>query len=117
MSVFELAALRPNMKAIFGRLQKMQDFTVFTLYLKRNKMIDDRPMKTKELKDAISDLPVDQRVEIADYILKTLNQPDPEVEKAWAKEARRRLKEFEEGKVEAIPGEQVHQELREKYSK
>ena len=72
-------------------------------------------MKTSDLKDEISDLPVDQRIDIADYILKTLNQPDPEVEQAWVKEAQRRLKEFKKGNSEAIPGEQVHQQLREKY--
>lgn len=69
-------------------------------------------MKTKELKDEISDLPVDQRVELADYILRTLNQPDPKVEKAWAEEAQRRLKEFENGEVKPIPGEQVINELK-----
>ena len=69
-------------------------------------------MKTQDLKGEISDLPVDQRVELADYILKTLNQPDPEVEKAWAKEAQRRLKELENGEVEPIPGEQVMDELK-----
>jgi hypothetical protein len=36
----------------------------------------------------------------------------PEIEKAWAKEARRRLEEICSGEVEAIPGEQVHQELK-----
>lgn len=73
-------------------------------------------MKTKKLIAEISDLPVKQRAEIADEILKTLNRSDPEIEKAWAKEAQRRLKEFENGEVEAIPGEQVERELREKYS-
>ena len=73
-------------------------------------------MKIKELKAEISDLPVDQRAEIAEWVLQTLNTPDPDVEQAWAREARRRLKAFEEGTTEAMPGEQVHQELREKYS-
>lgn len=72
-------------------------------------------MKIKQLKDEIADLPVDQRIEIVDYILEALNRPNPEIEKAWAKEARRRLDEYEAGKVEAIPGEQVMEELREKY--
>lgn len=74
-------------------------------------------METKKIKDEISDLPVDMRAEIADFILETLNKPDPDVQQAWAKEARRRLDEFEAGRIEAIPGEQVHHELRQKYSK
>jgi len=69
-------------------------------------------MKTKELKDEISDLPVDQRAEIAEWVLQTLNSPDSEVEQAWAREAQRRLKEFNEGEVAAIPGEQVMDELK-----
>ena len=39
-------------------------------------------MKTKELKAEISDFPVDQRAEIAEWVLQTLNSPDPDVEQA-----------------------------------
>lgn len=45
------------------------------------------------------------------------NQIDPEVEKAWAKEAERRLDELEKGEVESIPGEQVIRSIRERLSK
>lgn len=74
-------------------------------------------MKIKELIAEINDLPVEQRAEIATKILEGLTAPDLEIEKAWAKEARKRLDEFEQGKTEAIPGEQVHEQLRKKYSK
>lgn len=37
-------------------------------------------------------------------ILKTISQSDPDIEKAWAKEARCRLDEYEKGGVTAIPG-------------
>jgi putative addiction module component (TIGR02574 family) len=74
-------------------------------------------MKTQELLDQIVDLPVDQRAQLASEILQTLNRPDPEIEKEWVKEARRRLKDFESGHIDAIPGEQVHRELRQKYTK
>lgn len=69
-------------------------------------------MKTDELIAEISDLPVEQRAKAVDQILQTFNRMDPEIEKAWAKEAQRRLKEFENGDVEAIPGEQVMKELK-----
>ncbi|REL32971.1 addiction module protein [Rhodohalobacter sp. SW132] len=74
-------------------------------------------MNKDQIISIINDLPIDQRIEIADQILQSLHQVDPEIEKAWAKEARRRLDEFEEGKVKAIPGDQVFEQLREKYSK
>lgn len=50
-------------------------------------------MKTKQLIDVISDLPVDQRAEIVDQILQTLNTPDPNVEKAWVQEVETRMEE------------------------
>jgi len=72
-------------------------------------------MKTKELISEISDLPTKEQTKIAEWILKTLNPVHPDIDQAWAAEARRRLQKFEEGQMEAIPGEQVHRELRKKY--
>lgn len=69
-------------------------------------------MKTKQLIDKISDLPVDQRAEIADHILQTLNAPDPNVEKAWIQEVEARTEEYRQGKVELIPAEEVFKSLR-----
>lgn len=60
----------------------------------------------------ISDLPVEQRVEIVDRILQTFHQIDPEVEEAWMNEIQRRENEYKEGKATLIPGEQVMQRLR-----
>lgn len=70
-------------------------------------------MKTKDLIAEITDLPIEQRVELAIQLIQGINIPDPEIEKAWAKEARRRLDEFEEGKVKAISGEQFDEEVQE----
>ena len=74
-------------------------------------------MNKDQIISYIIDLPIDQRIEIADQVLQSLHQIDPDIEKVWAKEARRRLDDYEQGKVEAIPGEQVHDQLRDKYSK
>ncbi|MCC5908275.1 MAG: addiction module protein [Balneolaceae bacterium] len=74
-------------------------------------------MKTKELKDAISYLPIDQRIEIAEYVLETLNRPDPEVEEAWLEEIERREKKYQEGKATLIPGEKVISAIRERLAK
>lgn len=45
------------------------------------------------------------------------NRINPKVEKAWTKEAERRLDEIEDGQVETIPGEQVVRFTRERLSK
>lgn len=74
-------------------------------------------MKIEELKAAISDLPIDQRIEIADYVLETLNRPDPEVEEAWLEEIQRREKKFKDGKATLIPGEKVISAIRERLAK
>lgn len=64
----------------------------------------------------IVNLPVDERVKAVDEILKTFNQPNPEIEKAWAKEARRRLDEYERGGVTPIPGKKVFKTIRKRLS-
>ena len=68
-------------------------------------------MKTKQLIDVISDLPVDQRAEIVDQILQTLNTPDPNVEKAWVQEVETRMEEQRQGKVKLIPAEEVFKSI------
>lgn len=62
-------------------------------------------MKTQELVAEISNLPIDKRAKVVEQILQTFKQPDPEIQQAWAQETRRRLDEYKEGNVEAIPGE------------
>lgn len=69
-------------------------------------------MKTKQLIDEISDLPVDQRAEIADHILQTLNAPDPNVEKAWIQEVEARTEEYRQGKVKLIAADEVFKSLK-----
>ena len=76
-------------------------------------------MNKDQIISFINDLPIDQRIEIADQVLQSLHQIDPDIEKAWAKEARRRLDDYETGKIEAIPGKQFDkeiQELKERFS-
>ncbi len=63
------------------------------------------------LKEAMS-LPLDIRAELVDQLLKSLNSPvEKEIDRLWADEAERRVKEIKEGKVKAIPGEEVFRNL------
>ena len=38
-------------------------------------------------------------------------EPDPDVEKAWAEEVERRVRQLDAGEVETIPWEKVREEL------
>ena len=64
-------------------------------------------MNTKQLIDEAVSLPVEERAFVVDSLLRSLNQPDLEIDKKWAVEAKRRLAELRSGKVQAIPGDEV----------
>lgn len=68
-------------------------------------------MDTKELITEIISLPVDDRVMIADTILKSLNPPNSEIDKKWIETAKRRASELESGKIKAIPGDEVFNKI------
>ena len=58
------------------------------------------------------DLPEDQRLTLAYRILSTLEPPiSAEIEEAWEREIRSRIKEFREGKSKSIPADEVFAEL------
>ena len=64
-------------------------------------------MNTKQLIDEAISLPVEERVLVVDSLLRSLNQPESEIDKKWANEAKRRLAELRSGSVGAISGEDV----------
>jgi putative addiction module component (TIGR02574 family) len=59
-------------------------------------------------------LPVDDRVAVVDSLLRTLNVPDPEIDKAWAEVAEARLAELRSGRVKAVPGDEVLARIRDR---
>ena len=61
----------------------------------------------KDIIEEAKQLPVDDRVAVVDSLLRTLNVPDPEIDKAWAEVAEARLAELRSGRVEPVPGDQV----------
>ncbi len=53
---------------------------------------------------------------MADFLLACLDQEEPaDVEPAWAEECQTRMAAFERGEVQALDGEKVLQELRQRY--
>jgi len=58
-------------------------------------------------------LPSEQRLALVERLLASLNVPtQAEVDKAWAEEAERRVREVDEGKVTPLSGEKVFRDLR-----
>jgi putative addiction module component (TIGR02574 family) len=57
-------------------------------------------------------LPPEERVRLAEELLATVQEVDPEVEAAWDEEIRRRIEEIDSGKAKLIPAEEVFAEVR-----
>tara|TARA_B100001013_G_C24469745_1_gene386947 strand:+ start:151 stop:426 length:276 start_codon:yes stop_codon:yes gene_type:complete len=57
------------------------------------------------------------RAMLADQLLDSLDAPNQEeIDRLWAEEAEKRVKEIDEGKVQPISGEEVMKELRNRAS-
>jgi putative addiction module component (TIGR02574 family) len=58
-------------------------------------------------------LPREDRAELVDKLLGSLNVPvQEEINHLWSQEAEKRVKEYEENKIEALNGEKVFKEIR-----
>ena len=71
---------------------------------------------TKKLIDEALSLPVEDRAVIADSLLKSLNMPDPAIDRKWVELAKRRLGELRSGKVKPIPGNEVLDRVHERFA-
>lgn len=70
------------------------------------------PATVDGLAQQANDLPEDQRLTLAFRILSTLEPPlSAEIEQAWEREIRDRIKKFREGKSKSIPADEVFAEL------
>lgn len=71
---------------------------------------------TREIIQEAASLPVEERAIIVDSLLRSLNTPDPEIEREWIAVAHRRLDDLRSGRVKGIPGEEVFASLRERFA-
>jgi putative addiction module component (TIGR02574 family) len=74
-------------------------------------------MNTKQLINEAVSLPVEERALIVDSLLRSLNQPESELDKIWAEEARRRLAELKSGQVKAVSGNEVFSRVWKRFEK
>ncbi len=74
-------------------------------------------MNTREIIEEVVSLPVEERALIADSILRSLNQPEPEIDKEWIALANTRLADLRSGKVTPVKGLAVFEKVLKKYGK
>ena len=71
---------------------------------------------TKEIIEEATALPIESRTVVVDSLLRSLNMPDPEIDRAWLDVAKRRLAEIRSGRVMPVPGDQVFAKVRERFA-
>ncbi len=74
-------------------------------------------MNTKQLIDEAVSLPVEERALVVDSLLRSLNQPESEIDKKWAIVAKHRLEELRSGTVQAVSGQEVFKKIWNRFEK
>ena len=68
----------------------------------------------KEIQQSALELDENHRAELAKKLIDSLDQRvDDDIEQAWVDEVKRRKEEIKSGKVNPIPGQEVHKAARE----
>ncbi len=64
------------------------------------------------------DLPIDDRLMLIDKLIISTNLPTQnDIDQAWAKEVERRCRDIENGTAKLIPGEEVFEKIKKRFSK
>jgi len=71
-------------------------------------------LTAEELIDQAASLPIEARASIIDSLLKTINPMDDVIDRKWLEIAKRRLQEL---RVKPIPGEEIFQKVKARFSK
>ena len=67
--------------------------------------------RTTEILKEVLSMPPEERAELADSILASLEPSDPKILELWAAEAEDRVAAFERGEIEAVSAESVFEEI------
>jgi len=63
-------------------------------------------------------LPIEERAELVDKLLQSLNVPtQSDVDRMWMEEVEKRIQDYDDKKVKSLNGENVIKEIRNKYHK
>ena len=64
-------------------------------------------LQAKQLIALATTLPPDERIALVEEILSSLDQPDPAMDRLWAKEAEDRLAAYRRGEIKAVELDEV----------
>ena len=64
-------------------------------------------MSNKDILEMAMKLKPEDRFLIIEGLIKSLDEPDKNIDEIWAEEAEKRLKAYREGKLDTIPMEEV----------
>ncbi len=59
-------------------------------------------MSTIEIESIALRLPPAERFDLIETLLKSLDQPDPAIDRVWSEEAQRRLTAIDEGRLDVV---------------
>lgn len=68
--------------------------------------------RTDPIVQQLAALPDSDRLQVVDYLLESLDQPDPEIERLWVAEAQSRWDAYQRGDIPSIPAEEVFAKYR-----
>jgi putative addiction module component (TIGR02574 family) len=71
-------------------------------------------MKAADLMTEAVSLPLEERAQLVDSLLQTLNPADEANTAAWLAVARRRLDDLDSGRVKAVNGDEVFERVRQR---
>jgi putative addiction module component (TIGR02574 family) len=66
----------------------------------------------KQIKQQAHALAAEERAKLAESLLESLHDSNPEIESAWAQEIEERVAAFDRGEMQAYPAESVFAEAR-----
>jgi len=73
--------------------------------------------KTMDLIEMAEALPIDERALLIDRLLDSMYPHQKKIDDLWHIEAERRVEDVRLGNVEAIPGEEVFEEIEKRFGK
>lgn len=76
-----------------------------------------RKNSTKKIIDDAVLLPVEERVLVVDSLLRSLNQPQSEIDRQWAEVAQSRLQELRSSAVAPVSGQDVFARINARFAK
>lgn len=69
-------------------------------------------LRTDPIVQQLAALPDRDRLQLVDYLLESLDQPDPEIEQQWVVEVQSRWEAYQRGEMQSTPAHDVFAKYR-----